>query len=88
MFCSGGMCREFWGKEEIKEPTLAFLKEALMMVSFSYPFRGQPIHENEDLKYTMEVCRDIRGFFGTEEINNKILRRDVLFHDFMGGVVL
>ena len=87
MFRSGGIVPEFLGNERVREHTFAFLREASKMVSFSHPFRGPPKHENEDLEYTMEVCGNITEFFGTEDINNKILRGNVLFQDFMGGVV-
>ena len=84
MAYSGGISYEFWGNEEIKRPTLAFLKEALNLVSFDCPFREPQIHENKDLKYSVEVCGDIRGFFGTKEITDKILNRIVFSQNFMG----
>ena len=88
MAYSGGIDPEFCGNEKIKEPTLIFLKEALKLVSFDHPFRGQPLHENKDFKYSMEVAGDIRGFFGAEEIIDKGLNRIVFSQDFMGDLVI
>lgn len=85
---SGGIEPEFWGNEEIKESTLAFLKEALMLVSFDHPFRGPQKYENKDLKYIMEVAGNIRRFFGTEETTDKRLNRITFSQDFMGGLVI
>ena len=88
MAYSGGINPEFCGNGKIKELTLVFLKEALMLVDFKHPFRGPPIHENEDLKYVMEVGGNIRRFFGTEEIIDKELNRPTFSQDFMGCLVI
>ncbi len=84
----GGIDPEFWGNEGIKESNLAFLKEALSLVSFDPPFGGPPIHENEDLEYTIEVGGNLRRCFGTEDITDKKLNRITFSGDFIGGLVM
>lgn len=88
MAYSGGMSPEFWGNEKVKEFTLAFLKEALMMVSFSHPFRGQSIHENEDLIYTMEFVGNIRRCLGIEDIIDKSSNKLLFSQDFIGCLTI
>lgn len=62
-----------------------FLKEALMLVSRDYPFRGPALHNNGAYTYHCSYEGDYAYFNGKEEIYyNNIKVYECLFH---GGVV-
>ena len=52
-----------------------FLKEALMQVPVSMPYRGPVLYENGEYRYECEVSGDIEWFQGYEEILKQGIKR-------------
>lgn len=58
-----------------------FLKEALLLVTEEYPYRGPMQYANGDYSYTCSVKGDFHWFYGYEEIRYKNdLVYDCAFH--------
>ena len=62
-----------------------FLKEALLLVSKEYPFRGPLYYKNGDYEYKMEVSGDFNWFNGHEIILYKGI--EIYECNFHGGLV-
>ncbi len=88
MSFSGGMVPEFWKNRPLTEETYSFLKDSLLKVKPSCPFRGPNKYENENFKYTMQVNGNFQKFSGSEQIINKSLNKIVFSQDFIGGLIV
>jgi hypothetical protein len=88
MSYSGGMYPKHWGDEELSHLTFKFLKNALMKVNPSSPFRGPNGYKNVDFIYKMEVEGNIQEFSGKEHILSKKLERIIFSQNFEGGLVI
>ena len=63
-----------------------FLKEALLLVSKDYPYRGPLYYQNKDYEYIMEVKGDFNWFVGHEIIKYK--DKEIYECNFHGGVLI
>ena len=62
-----------------------FLKEALLLVSIDYPFRGPLYYKNGDYEYVMEFKGDFNWFIGYEIIKYKEI--EIYECNFHGGIL-
>lgn len=89
MSYDGDMLKEHWGNLDLARQTFAFLKQALMEVDESLPFRGPPIFERKEGKWIYlnnECYGNIERFTGCENIkhNNQL----VFTQNYIGGLVI
>lgn len=64
----------------------SFLKEALMLPTVEFPYRGKPLYREEEYTYIMDVTGNFNKFSGVE----KIFFKDELTYElfFHGGKII
>ncbi len=95
MAYSGGMLLRFMRHEEIAEETFEFLKEVLMNVSPSKPFRGPKSYRRGFFAYANSFLGDVPRFSGRETIwknlnesENEPAFRQVFDQDYNGCLIM
>jgi len=86
MIYGGGMLPTFQSDVEFAQKTYQFLKQALLRVEESEPFRGPKKFENGEFSYHNSTEGDIARFFGVEEIF--FHEKKVFGQNYMGGLIL
>ena len=86
MAYSGGMRREYHGDIPFAKTVFGFLKQALLKVEKSRPFRGPTRLEEGDLLYVDESDGDVKEFRGREKIFYK--GKEVFRQDYIGGLII
>lgn len=86
MAYSGGMEKEYHGDADFSEKTFSFLKQALLQVEESKPFRGPGYLKEGDFEYINKVEGDIANFRGQEQILHK--GEKVFAQDYIGGLIV
>lgn len=86
MAYSGGMEKKYHGDAEFAEKTFSFLKQALLRVEESSPYRGPDNLKEGDYEYINRVEGDITNFRGQEQILYK--GEKVFTQDYIGGLII
>lgn len=86
MAYSGGMEKKYHGNIDFAEKTFSFLKQALLRVEESNPYRGPDNLKEGDYEYINKVEGDIANFRGQEQILYKGER--VFVQDYIGGLII
>lgn len=86
MAYSGGMEKKYHGDSEFARKTFSFLKQALLRIEESEPFRGPDNLKEGDYEYINKVEGDIINFSGKEQILYKSER--VFAQDYIGGLII
>lgn len=86
MAYTGGMKKEWHKDEYFTSETLKFLKEALLAMDKSTPFRGPSSFKRDEWCYLTKVKGDTTDFTGNEKIyNNSNL---VFEQNYIGGLII
>lgn len=86
MAYNGGMLPRFHGDSELAKRTFDFLKQALLRVDPSRPFRGPSSYIFLPFMYIDKSEGDITNFKGTEKI---FMTSDEVFRqDYIGGLII
>ena len=86
MAYSGGMIKKHHGNFDFSKKTFEFLKEALIRVPVSKPFRGPEKFSKGDFVYESKVVGDVTWFKGSEKI--KFKGKVVFRQDYIGGLIV
>lgn len=86
MAYSGGMRPEYHGKGDFAKQTFTFLKQALLRIEVSRPFRGPKNFQDGEWEYRDSSEGDITDFKGAEYIFYK--RKEVFRQYYIGGRIL
>lgn len=86
MAYSGGMEKEYHGDVDFAIKTFSFLKQALLLVEESKPFRGPDNLKEGDYEYINKIEGDIINFRGQEEILYK--GEKVFTQNYIGGLII
>jgi hypothetical protein len=86
MAYSGGMKPEYHGNRDFAEQVFSFLKQALLRVKESRPFRGPESFKDGEFEYVDASEGDITDFRGTEII---LFRgKEVFRQNYIGGAIV
>lgn len=86
MAYSGGMLPEFHGNRDFAKQTFTFLKQALLQVKVSRPFRGPENFRQENWEYKDSSEGNVSDFKGTEHILYK--GKEVFRQNYIGGLII
>lgn len=86
MAYSDGMEKEYHGNADFAEKTFSFLKQVLLRVEESKPFRGPDYFEEGNWEYINKVDGDIASFRGQEQILYQ--GKAVFTQDYIGGLII
>ena|SRR3989338_66399 len=86
MAYSGGMRPEYHGNTEFAKQTFGFLKQALLKVEKTRPFRGPYNFSAENFEYRDGSEGNITDFRGTERILHD--KKEVFRQYYIGGLIV
>jgi len=86
MAYSGGMNLGFHDDADFAKEVFEFLKQALLEVPMSMPFRGPRNLRDGEWEYTNDINGDIKRFVGHERVLHK--GEEVFNQDYIGGLVI
>ncbi len=86
MAYSGGMLPEFHGDTVFAKRTFTFLKQVLLRVEVSRPFRGPRFFQEGDFSYSDSSSGDLTDFVGTESISYR--GKEVFRQRYIGGLII
>ena len=86
MAYNGGMEKKYHGNADFAEKTFSFLKQALLRIEESKPFRGPDNLKESDWEYINKVDGDIANFSGQEQT---LYQGEAVFtQDYIGGLII
>jgi hypothetical protein len=86
MAYSGGMKPAWHHKDEFTKETIVFLKQALLAMEKSKPFRGPAVLKQDDWQYVSHIKGDVKDFIGNEKI---FYKNELVFEqNYIGGVII
>ena len=86
MAYSGGMKKKYHGDSKFARQAFTFLRQALLQIEESRPFRGPDYFKQGDYEYINESEGDITNFKGREKILHQ--GEEVFVQDYIGGLII